>query len=95
MQCKVHSLSLNNKLPACITAVDGYALDGLIEHYGHLIELNYFDGLECQKLFTKMIPSLIKKELEFMKEEKCFPQRHHQKVIHQMKDFIKFFAVFV
>ena len=42
-----------------------------------------------------MIPCLIKKELEFMKEEKCFPQRHHYKVIHQIKDFLKFFAVLI
>ena len=61
---------MNNKLPAHATAVDGYVLDGLIEHCGHLIELNYFDELECQKLFTKMIPCLIKKELQFMKERK-------------------------
>ena len=40
-----------------------------------------------------MIPYLIKKELEFMKEEKGFPQRYHHKAIHQMKDFIKFFAM--
>ena len=81
-QCKVHSLLLNNKLPAHVTAVDDYALDGLIEYYSHLIKLNYFNELECQKLFSKMIPYLVKKELEFMKEEKCFPQRHHHKVIH-------------
>ena len=83
---------LNNRLPAHVAAADGRVLDGSIECHGHLVEMNMFKELECQKLFVKMIRCLIQKELDVANEINCFPQRHNHKVIQQMKDIVEFFA---